>query len=163
MNTADRTMIITAAVNITLMREDKLRETMCALLASHPTIVARALGIESDTVSKKGTFNVVVTDISKQAHNRIVAIKVFREAVGAGLADAKAWTEGHDVTPSYTRIPSGAFGTDLPYADAEALLNRVKDISIKSNCNWVVEIKPSSKPIKPFVYTSHLHGQSWTI
>lgn len=54
--------------------------------------------------------------------NKINLIKLFRENTGAGLAEAKAWTEG----TSYLGYPAGVFAKDLPKNEAENILHLLK-------------------------------------
>lgn len=114
-----RKNIIKATLNIHIMDIVQKQEILLKLLETNPTIVLRAL--EIGTVQK--LFKVVVTD---RGVNKINLIRCFREIRYAGLAEAKAWSEGQP----YMQWPSGVFGFDLTRFQADELLATIN----RNNC-----------------------------
>ena len=117
MSTANR-MLITATAAIVKMSAEDRETVLLLILERNPTATLTALKANGVTFGdeSKPAWNVVV---SVRGGNKIGLIKAFREASGAGLADAKEWSEGKTVLGR----EAGVFHKDLtkPEADRKAL------------------------------------------
>lgn len=138
-----RKNIIAATLKIHDMSPHEAFEKLLGLLDSHPTIILRALEIGVPAAPPK-LYKVVLIN---HGINKINVIKTFREIVGAGLADAKNWSEGQTV---YDR-PSGVFGEKLTKEDADRLLARVNQSLTPAGVK--AEIVPQETTVKPLPYT----------
>jgi ribosomal protein L7/L12 len=131
-----RKNIILATLKIRDMDISQKQEVILKLLETNPTIVLRALEISA--VQK--LFKVVVTD---RGYDKLTLIKCFREIRGAGLADAKAWSEGQP----FMEWPSGVFGFDMTRFQADKLLNTITSNYLYKN--FKVEIVDNDAKIEP--------------
>jgi ribosomal protein L7/L12 len=130
-----RKNVIEATEKIIDLDAQERRKLLLKLLETNPTHVLRAL--EIGTVQK--LFKVVVTD---RGVNKINLIKCFREVRGAGLADAKAWSEGQP----YMQWPSGVFGFDLTRFHADEL---IATITRNGSLGFKVGIVDNDAKIEP--------------
>jgi ribosomal protein L7/L12 len=109
MSTATKTLIA-ATVAVTEMDRTQMQTTLLEILASNPSIVFKVLNI----TAPNSTFKIVLTSFT---NNKIGLIKMFREIAGAGLADAKNWSEGN----TYHGLPSGTFKKGMTREEADNL------------------------------------------
>jgi ribosomal protein L7/L12 len=163
LNAATLTKIIDATTRINNMDVEDARSILLKLLASKPSVILGSLATEVAC----STFKVVVTALNGE-DRRINCIKVFREVSGFGLADSKAWTEGHTLKVYGTNedLPSGTFRTGMTPSAALELCERVKQASLASGgLKWTVAVVPDTRIVKPFTYkTDYTHGRSeWSI
>jgi ribosomal protein L7/L12 len=139
--------LVNAAIHISNLQENYLRDVLQNLLASNPSIVLNALetkGFTFEKVEKKAEkktpekntpmlYKIVLTNYNR----RMSLIKFVREALGVGLAEAKAWTEGValrglNVLDSMEILPAGVFYHGLTYNDAKTRLREMQgQISFK--------------------------------
>lgn len=111
--------VVVATVAIAKMREDQREQLLYSLLEKHPSMVIKVMkenNIKFNELDEfhKRKFKVVINNMGS---NIIAVIKKVRDMFGFGLADAKAWTEGSNVS----NIQSGVFGRDLSYNEANKL------------------------------------------
>jgi ribosomal protein L7/L12 len=113
MSTATRSLI-TAAVAIVKMTNDDRETLLLTILESNPANVIAAMKLNGVSFGDeaKPKWNVVV---DQRGPDKINLIKAFREACGAGLADAKEWSEGK----TYQGLEAGVFHKDLTKPEAE--------------------------------------------
>lgn len=119
MSLASKNLII-AAVAITKMNGDDKEILLHDLLENHPTAVMEAMKRSNVKFADAPStlWNVVVDD---KGINKINVIKMFREENGAGLADAKFWTEGKD----YGNLKSGVIYKELTATHAKEKADRI--------------------------------------
>jgi ribosomal protein L7/L12 len=138
--------LVNAAIHISNLQENYLRDVLQNLLASNPSIVLSALETkgftfekaEKKTPEKKtpmfsdSTYKIVLTNYNR----RMPLIKFVRETLGLGLGEAKAWSEGGSlkipVEHHMETLPAGVFFQGLTYNDAKTRLREmVAQISFK--------------------------------
>jgi ribosomal protein L7/L12 len=124
--------LITACAAIVKMTADARETLLLTILESNPSAVITAMKANGVTFGDeaKPAWNVVV---SVRGGNKIGLIKMFREETGAGLAEAKEWSEGKP----YCGREGGIIHKDLtkPEADRKAL-----EITTR-NCNGGFSVK----------------------
>jgi ribosomal protein L7/L12 len=116
-----RKNIIIATEKIIDLSGDERRKLLLTLLETNPTCVLRALQIGVAIP----LFKVVLTT---RGADKINVIRGFREFAGAGLADAKEWSEGKTYWCGDKQLPSGVFGHSLTRVEAEAAQKRLNTI-----------------------------------
>lgn len=106
--------LITTAVAISQMDRDQMQTALLNILASNPSIIFNVLNI----APAHSTFKVV---LASNTTNKIGLIKTFREVTGAGLADAKNWSEGN----TFHGLPSGTFKQGMTREEADRLASEM--------------------------------------
>ncbi len=123
--------IINDAATLTKVNEAELRRIMFKVLEKHPDTVHRLLNPTTVlTKNPTGLFRVVIMDMGP---NKIQVIKFYRELTGAGLAEAKVWSEGkpYSYAPAFGqpevdqphKFPYGVCTNPLTFATAREKLN----------------------------------------
>jgi ribosomal protein L7/L12 len=116
-------LIITATAAICKMSADDRETVLLLILESNPTACLNAMKLNKVSFGDeaKPVWNVVV---GEKGVNKINIIKMFREETGAGLADAKYWSEG----TAYNGREGGVIHKGLSKPEAErhanAIINR---------------------------------------
>lgn len=108
--------IIQATSKIHQMTFDDMQNMLLKVLENNPSVIFNALDINNTKPDE--LFKVVLSSLTD---NKISLIKAFREITGAGLAEAKHWSEGK----TYNGLPSGVFGHNMTHKVALALLNKI--------------------------------------
>ena len=137
-----RNNIIIATEKVIDLDDDQKRKLILTLLGTNPTVVLRALEIG---VPVK-LFKVVIT---RRGPDKINVIKAFREIAGAGLADAKEWSEGKTYKWGDKELPSGVFGHGLTLEAANALLEKVNRSLGTFNAGVKAEIVDNDATVNP--------------
>lgn len=137
--------IIQATSKIHQMTFDDMQNMLLKVLENNPSVIFNALDINNTKPDE--LFKVVLSSLTD---NKISLIKAFREITGAGLAEAKHWSEGK----TYNGLPSGVFGNNLTNDNAIALRDKI----IKYvNCNsFVVNIIKNDNRYDKFEYRSYI-------
>ena len=138
MSTATRNLIVACAAIVKMTADD--RETLLlSILESNPTATINAMKLNGVTFGDEGKpkWNVVV---NQRGGNKINLIKAFREACGAGLADAKEWSEGK----TYQGLEAGVFHKDLTKAEAEVKAQKI--VTCNPNGGFTVKVIRSDAP-----------------
>lgn len=154
MSLATKTLIA-ATVKITQMGSDQMQTALLEILASNPSIIYNVLGINAPAT----TYKVV---LDAQTNNKIGLIKTFREVNGAGLADAKNWTEGN----TYHGLPSGTFKMGMTRDDADLLAAALNRNATETHNSQGYPISPTGIKVKVMKDTEHHDYRSlvnWTV
>jgi ribosomal protein L7/L12 len=118
--------LITAAAAICKMDNDARETLLLTILESNPTAVITAMKGNGITFGEdaKPNWHVVVED---KGTGKIQLIKMFREEVGAGLADAKYWSEGTTYKDGSWDRPAGVIHVNLTRDQAESKAQAIMD------------------------------------
>jgi len=138
MSIATKNLIIATAAIVKMTSDD--RETLLLdILESNPSAVITAMKINNVSFGDedKRLWNVVV---DQRGVNKIYLIKAFREASGAGLADAKGWSEG----VTYNGLEGGIFYKGLTKQEAERNARNI--ISSNPNGGFTVKVIRTDAP-----------------
>lgn len=115
--------IITASAAIVKMSADERETVLLMVLEKNPSAVITAMANNGvtfgDKVKTHETYNVVVQ--YAPSDRKIHLIKFFREMTGAGLAEAKDWTE----SKSFNDLPSGVLFKGLTKKEADNKLMEI--------------------------------------
>lgn len=136
--------LITATAAIVKMRGDERETLLLTILESNPSAVITAMKANGVTFGDeaKPAWNVVV---NQRGTNKIHLIKMFREETGAGLADAKYWSEGTAYACGNLKtLEGGIIHKDLtkPEADRKAL----EIITSNPNGGFTVKVVRADAP-----------------
>jgi ribosomal protein L7/L12 len=155
MSTATRNLI-TATAAIVKMDADTRETLLLTILESNPTAVITAMKSNDITFGDeaKSAWHVVVED---KGTNKIHLIKMFREETGAGLADAKYWSEGQTYTDGSGSRPAGVIHTGLTRDVAES---KAQDIMDRRSCGTNFRVKVVNS-IANYRYDTNW-GPSWS-
>jgi ribosomal protein L7/L12 len=125
MSTATKNLI-TAAAAIVKMDNDARETLLLTILESNPTAVMAAMKLNGITFGEdaKPNWHVVVED---KGTGKIHLIKMFREETGAGLADAKMWSEGITYKDGSWDRPAGVIHVNLTRDVAESKAQAIMD------------------------------------
>jgi ribosomal protein L7/L12 len=126
--------IINATRKIVKMHHDTLEDLILNILADHPTIVMRKMGMDIDIMTYK-----VVVDVFP-CMRKIPLIKLFRGLNNASLAESKYWVEG---TP-YNDLPSGVFKSGLTLVEANKIAHTLNDAGRMADIR--VKVVPDNEP-----------------
>ncbi len=130
--------IITASVAIAKMDPDTREQLLYSILEKNPTACITAMannGITfADKIKEETTYKIVVKNASLD--RKIATIKLCRYATGAGLADAKGWTEGKE----YNGLPAGVLAKGLTKKDAEKRLAELKAVMDNDKFLYGIEL-----------------------
>jgi ribosomal protein L7/L12 len=118
--------LITATAAIVKMDADARETLLLTILESNPTAVITAMKGNGITFGEdaKPNWHVVVED---KGTGKIQLIKMFREETGAGLADAKNWSEGQTYTDGRGNHPAGVIHMGLTRDVAESKAQAIMD------------------------------------
>ena len=145
-----RNAIIIATEKIVDMDSDEKRKLLLTILGTNPTIVLRAMKVDTKAASPSQLYKVAITSLNGE-NRKINVIKCAREIMGYGLADAKAWSEGGQMAPDMN--PPGVFGQHLTLDAAKRLLERVRATFANSgNLLPKVEILTDGYFVRPLPY-----------
>ena len=150
--------LVNAAIHISNLQENYLRDVLQNLLASNPSIVLNALeakGFSFEKAEKKTltellerksapyTYKIVLMEYG----GRMSLIKFVRETLGVGLGEAKAWTEGVALNRNVymETLPSGVFYQGLTYEDANHRVENMREQIARRGYNIQIDILRDSE------------------
>lgn len=155
MSTATKNLI-TATAAIVKMSGDDRETLLLTILESNPAAVLAAMKLNGVSFGEdtKPCWRVVVEN---KGINKIHLIKMFREETGAGLADAKYWSEGNTYNCGAMSREGGVIHDGLTKTEAEIKAEQIRNRSGQDG-NFTVKVIKS---------TDHYHydsnwGNGWT-
>jgi large subunit ribosomal protein L7/L12 len=153
--------LITATAAIVKMDADARETLLLTILESNPSAVITAMkanGVRFGDEDKT-TYKVVLDGFTA---NKIGLIKAFREIQGAGLADAKYWTEGETIN----NCPSGVFKVGMSHDEAKNLATKINHAGANPHMHYDVMLSATgikAKVMKDTDLYFYKNFVSWTV